>query len=182
MQAITDTGMKGFLKWLQQFQPAVYAKIAAQLPSKAPQLFSDFEAAGGTLGAYQRGLSGLGDATTGLDLQSIDVTGDASSAIPTVDVADAANSGTTDSSSTDWLSSLINGVSQGFMTVTQAQTQQQLVNTQLQRAQAGLPPLSITPGTNGVPTISVAGVSGSKWLLAGGALLMVGLFMMKGRR
>lgn len=182
MQQVTATGIKGFLKWLQQFQPAVYAQIAPELPRKAPQLFSDFEAAGGTLGAYQRGLSGLGDDTTGL-IAPIDISGatDATS-IPSVDVADAANSGTTDSSSTSWLSSLINGVSSAYMTVSQAQTQQSIVNAQLQRAQAGLPPLNVSTTGSGVPLISVA-TSSSTWLIAGalglGALL---IFMAKKKR
>jgi hypothetical protein len=179
MQPITDTGVKGFLKWLQQFQPGVYAQIAPELPRKAPQLFSDFEAAGGTLGAYQRGLSGLGDDSL---LQPIDVSGASdATAIPSVDVADAANSGTADSSSTDWLSSLISGVSQAYMTVSQQQQQQQIVSAQLQRAQAGLPPLTITPTQAGVPQIGV-GLSSSKTLLIAGGLGLVGLLFLMGRR
>lgn len=169
MQPITDTGMKGFLKWLQGFQPGLYAKIAPELPRKAPQLFADFEAAGGVSGAAQRSLSGLGD--DAVSLAPIDVT--AGVDLPTVDVADAANSGPTDSSSTDWLSSLINGASQAFMTVSQAQTQQSIVNAQLQRAAAGLPPLSITATQAGVPLIGV-GTRSSTWLLLAGAAAIGG--------
>ncbi|MGH7144780.1 MAG: hypothetical protein ACREJ2_11730 [Planctomycetota bacterium] len=176
MQQITATGIQGFLKWLQQFQPGIYAKIAPELPRKAPQLFSDFEASGGVAGAATRALSGLADDTSAL--QPIDITAATdTTSIPTIDVADAANTGTADSSSTGWLSSLINGVSQAYLTVTQQQQQQQIVNAQLQRAQAGLPPLSITATQAGVPQIS-AGSSTSKLLLIGGGVAAFALILM----
>jgi hypothetical protein len=58
---ITATGTKGFLKWLQQYDPRLYAGVAPLLPSKLPQLFSQFEAAGGLKGlACRRGMRGLG--------------------------------------------------------------------------------------------------------------------------
>lgn len=179
MQDIHDTGSRGFLKWLQQFQPGIYAKVAPTLAQKAPQLFSDFEAAGGALGAYQRRLSGLGDTSlVPIDLSAADTT-----TVPSVDVADAANSTATDGSTANWLSSLIGGVSSAFMTVTQAQSNQAIINAQLQRAQQGLPPLSIAPGANGVPTISaMAGLSSSSWLLIGGGVLLVGALLLSSRR
>lgn len=181
MQQVNATGAQGFLKWLQQFQPAVYARIAPELPRKAPQLFSDFEAAGGVAGAAARGMAGLSDSSTDLGLQPIDLSAVDTMVAPTVDVADAANAGPVDSSSASWLSSLINGVSSAFMTVSQAQTQQQIVAAQLQRAQAGLPPLNITPGAAGVPQISV-GTSSSTILWAGAAAVgLLALFMMKPR-
>ncbi len=179
MQPINATGVKGFLKWLQQFQPAIYAKIAPELPRKAPELFSDFEASGGIAGYMSRGLEGLGDDAS-LGLQPINLTA-TDMAVPTVDVADAANSGTASSSSTDWLSSLINGVSQAYMGVTNAQTQQQIVNAQLQRAQAGLPPLTITPGEAGVPQIGI-GSSSRGWLIGAGLAAAVGFFMLSSSR
>jgi hypothetical protein len=53
-QQITATGVKGFLKWLQSSNPALYAKVAAELPQKMPQLFAQFEQAGGLSGLAKR--------------------------------------------------------------------------------------------------------------------------------
>jgi hypothetical protein len=53
-QKITATGVKGFLKWLQTSNPALYAKVAAGLPQKMPQLFTQFEQAGGLSGLAKR--------------------------------------------------------------------------------------------------------------------------------
>jgi hypothetical protein len=185
MANITATGTRGFLLWLKEFQPAVYAKIAPTLPAQAPDLFTEFESAGGALGAYSRGLNGLGSNGSGTDvsLQPISISSFDTS-VPTVDVASAANSSGPSSSTSSWLSSLINGVSSAYMGYTQAQNQQAIVNAQLQRAQAGLPPLDIAPGANGIPTISVSSITSSPVLwIAGGALVIgVFLFASRGRR
>lgn len=174
MRDINDTGTRGFLKWLQADQPGIYARIAPNLPRLAPQLFSDFEAGGAAAGAHRRA-AGMGDVT----LQPIDVT--ATGTVPTVDVADAANSTATDGGTASWLSSLINGVSSAYMTVTQANTNQQIVNAQLQRAAQGLPPLSISSGAAGVPTIT-AGASSSSLLIWGGLALLAGVAFLASRR
>lgn len=39
---IAETGLKGFLKWYQREQPAIYQKLAVQLQAQAPQAFSDY--------------------------------------------------------------------------------------------------------------------------------------------
>lgn len=51
---ITATGVKGFLKWLQASNPGIYAQVAAELPQKMPQLFTQFEQAGGLSGLAKR--------------------------------------------------------------------------------------------------------------------------------
>ena len=43
---ITDTGIKGYLKWLQQQQPNIYKKVAATISKQIPQAFSDYHAGG----------------------------------------------------------------------------------------------------------------------------------------
>jgi hypothetical protein len=187
MQPITATGTQGFLQWLAQFQPAVYTKIAPELPRKAPQLFSQFEASGG-LGAYMQrqrlALAGLSDAATdasSIGLQPIDLTAIDQSQLP--DVASAANPTPPDTSSAGWLSSLINGVSSAFLTVNQAQQQSAIVNAQLQRAQAGLPPLTVTTSAAGLPLISSSTIFGlpTSTVLIGGALL-IGGYLLLGRK
>lgn len=58
-QIITDTGMRGFLKWFQQDQPGIYAKIAPYLTRIAPQAFSAYTRRSKTLrNIYKTGLSG----------------------------------------------------------------------------------------------------------------------------
>lgn len=51
---IKETGLRGFLLWLKQVQPGIYAKIAPQLPTAIPAGFADYHA-----GAWRvAGLSG----------------------------------------------------------------------------------------------------------------------------
>lgn len=60
MKKITATGAKGFLKWLKQYNPKLYSGVAPLLPSKMPQLFAQFEAAGGLKGLACRRRSRMG--------------------------------------------------------------------------------------------------------------------------
>jgi hypothetical protein len=58
---ITQTGMKGFLIWLNREQPAVFNKIAPQLPKTAPKAFGNYlqtqrKLRNIYLGCYQRKL------------------------------------------------------------------------------------------------------------------------------
>lgn len=46
MKQITDTGIRGFLKWFKAVQPGIYQKIAPALPKIAPHAFSDYHAGG----------------------------------------------------------------------------------------------------------------------------------------
>ena len=55
MQApITDTGVRGFLKWFQRDQPALYKKVAPLLPSAAPGAFSGYRRRLGSLRAIYK--------------------------------------------------------------------------------------------------------------------------------
>ncbi len=54
---ITDTGIRGYLKWLKQDQPVLYQLVAPQVVEQAPQAFSDFE--------QSRAMGALMDVTTG---------------------------------------------------------------------------------------------------------------------
>jgi hypothetical protein len=46
MKQITETGVRGFLKWFKAVQPGIYQKIAPALPKIAPAAFSDYHAGG----------------------------------------------------------------------------------------------------------------------------------------
>jgi hypothetical protein len=91
------------------------------------------------------------------------------------DISDTASSsaGTT-TTNTSAIGSLIAGVTGLFVSQQQAQTAQQITALQLQRAQAGLSPLNISMGANGVPTITgIASNPGALLLLLGAGLLLV---------
>lgn len=188
MQDITDTGVKGFLKWLQMAQPAVYKKVAPQIAAQLPSAFSDYYAGGWrTAGMTQRQaltrqMHGLGDPTVDLSLPAPDVS---SVTTPTIDISDAANSGDASTSSTSWIGDLVKGVSSLYLTKQQADIQQQVVNTQLQRAAAGLPPLPASLANLGVPQVNVglsAGTGGGIAVALGVGGLLLLLSMLKRKR
>lgn len=181
---ITDTGMRGFLKWFKQNQPGIYQKIAPQLPALVPNMFSQYHAGGwkiaglsaidarkklasiyrgkfsdrstmGNLGQYANYAgTGVGSAYANYVGQAAGGSLAAASAATPVDVATAANIGPTASNIASTVGSLINTASTAYLTVNAAQAQSNLVNTNLQRAQAGLPPLTTAISSLGVPIIT----------------------------
>ena len=194
MQEITDTGIRGFLKWLKTVQPGIYAKVAPQLATKTPAAFSDYHAGGWRIAGLSHSqavarLNGLGDTTNSLGISSPTIDSmafdpNSVSAPAPVDVSTAANSGSGSTSTTDLIGSIIQGVSSLYLTKQQANIQQQVVNTQLQRAALGLPPLPTSLTNLGVPQVSVGLSTGT-----GGALAIAGvgiagliLFSMLGKR
>jgi hypothetical protein len=189
---ITDTGVKGFLLWLKREQPGIYKKVAPQIAAQLPQAFSGYHDGGWRTAGLSREqirsgfnrMSGLGDSSDYIDisndLQPVQVTADY---IPqTVDVATAANSGSTSSGLASAIGSLISGVSSLYMTKQQLDIQNQVVQTQLQRAAAGLPPLPTSISNLGVPQVAVglSAGTGAGIAIAGGVLLL--FMMMSGRK
>jgi hypothetical protein len=69
MQAIKTTGIRGFLQWFAQDQPALYKKVAPTLPKVAPAAFSGYRKRLGALRAIYKSsygkrannLQGFGD-------------------------------------------------------------------------------------------------------------------------
>ena len=152
---ITDTGLRGFLKWAQQeYPPTIYQQIAAGIQQQIPQGFSGY-----MLGGWR----GLGR-----------INGFADSSTPTVDAADAANSGASSASWGDIISQVIGTATGAYLSVTQQQNQQAIINAQLQAAANGKAPLPISLSSSGITFGSTAGISiGALLLLAGGAYLLV---------
>lgn len=202
---VTETGMQGFLKWLQRENPTAYQHIAPALPAVDPRMFSDYNqsraqivrgrAGVASLAARAGRMGALGQAeySTQLpvlaesDLTPINVSVDDSTlttAVPTnVDTTDAANQGSgTSTASTDWISSAIHGITSLWLTKAQLQTSQAITNLQLQRAQAGYAPLNIGLGANGIPVFGNALGGGSTLLLLGGGLLVLFMLMRGGGR
>jgi hypothetical protein len=181
---ITDTGVKGFLKWLQREQPGIYARAAPQIVKLVPQAFSRSMGRLGTyrtarsivLASQDRWASGMGDLGDDTSLQPIDVSAAAgSTSVPSVDVTDAANSGATSGGVADVIGNIVSGISSLYLTQQQSNLQNQIVQAQLANAAAGRPPLNVTTGAYGIPTIT-AGTSTSTWLLLGGGALLALLF------
>jgi hypothetical protein len=228
MEEIRETGIRGFLKWLQQAQPAIYAKAAPQITQKVPNAFSDYHAGGWRVAGLTHtqavaklngvhGVHGLRSeawsfgprsqaasySQFGLLRSEVDAFGRRAQAgsysqfgdVPTfsmafdpnsvsaptpVDVSTAANDGSTSSSLTDMIGGIVKGISSLYMTKQQADIQQQVVNTQLQRAAAGLPPLPTSLANLGVPQVSVGLSTGTGSALAiGGALIAAVLVLPK---
>lgn len=146
---ITDTGMRGFLKWARQEYPAaIYQQIANAIQQRIPQAFSGY-----MLGGW-RGLAKLnGFADAGA----------------TVDTADAANSTPGSPSWGDIISQVIGTATGAYLNVQQQQQQQQVLNTQLQNIQNGKAPAPISLSSSGITFGTTAGLG------LGGALLIGGL-------
>lgn len=196
---ITDTGIKGFLKWFKQEQPNLYLKVAAQMPQSVPAAFSNYNQGGWRTAGLSRddavkklgaiyagspysgrvGVSGLGAAYfnyssyAGVDPGALQTV--------SIDTSTAANSGPSSTSVTSGIASIINSVAQVALTANQVNNQNKIVNMQLQRAAAGLPPLPISLGANGVPMVGVsAGISSGSMLVIGAIAL--GAMLLSGKR
>lgn len=155
-QPISDTGMKGFLKWAkQQYPAAIYQQIATQIQQQIPQAFSTY-----MLGGWRKyaKMNGLADGTTG-----------------TVDTSDAANSTPSSPSWSDEISQIIGTATGAFVNIAQAQNQQAIVQAQLQQAQAGKAPLPISLSSSGITFGSTTGMTLGGLLLLGG----LGYFVLK---
>ncbi len=207
---ITSTGVKGFLEWYKREQPAIYNKIAPQLPHVAPKAFSNYNQMQRRLGCvYQgsyknRGVSGFGDffdspqydsspafeltteppAIGPIDVGTINVGSSYQQPIFSADtgsywspVAQAANTSISSAPTIAAIGQVIGAASQIYMNNSQANLQQNVLNTQLQRAAQGLPPLNTSLAQLGVPIVSGGnlgslGNSGMLLLLAGGVALV----------
>ncbi|MHB8414595.1 MAG: hypothetical protein ACYDDA_03820 [Acidiferrobacteraceae bacterium] len=125
-------GFPGFFAWLAKAHPDLYTLIRVRYPNIA---------------YYEQYLDpapileGLGQST---DLTPIDVT---ATTLPTL-------SDTTSSSSGGWASDLVNALTSAAPTVIATVDQQKIFNTQLSRAQQGLPPLNTS--SYGLPSMTGA--------------------------
>lgn len=146
---VMDTGMRGFLKWArQEYPPAIYQRIAAGIQRAIPQAFSGY-----MLGGWRK-FSRFGDATT-----------------PSVDTADAANSTAIDPSWGNTISQIIGTATGAYLNIEQQQTQQAIVNQQLQNAANGKPPVAVSLSSSGI-TFGGAAVSVGTLLIGGGLLFL----------
>jgi hypothetical protein len=157
------TGTKGLLQWLKNEQPQFYKKVVPLIASQQKKMNNAQYGPG--LGCVR--LKGLAD-----DLTSIDV-GDFSDVAPpdmNIDIAAAdpvasASTGSTSQAIAATIANAANAFTSATLTQAQIQANNTLLQTNLTRAQQGLPPIS----ASGV----VASSSTTPILLIGGGLLLV---------
>lgn len=178
-QAISATGLKGFLQWLQQDQPGIYAASASKIAKAVPKGFSGFNGSAKTAARLAvgrrsmrlRGYGGLGCCA----IQSVGTCA-ATGSTPNfcIDTSCAANSGATCASSLTGVANIISSVAGAALSASEANTYNNLVQTQLARASTGLSPLQLSSTTAGVPTVTSAlsGSTGTLLLVAGAGLLL----------
>jgi hypothetical protein len=179
-QAITDTGLKGFLLWLKADQPAVYAATASKIAKAAPRGFSGFNGSlkmSRRLAAANRSmrLRGLGDCC---GLTSVGICSALMSPNICIETSCAANSGSTCSSDLTGIANIISSVAGAALTAAQQAQYNSMVTSQLARAQTGLAPLTLSSSSSGIPLLSglTSGGTGTVLLLGGGAVLLYLLF------
>jgi hypothetical protein len=179
-QAISQTGLKGFLLWLKQDQPGVYAATAAKIAKAAPRGFSGFNGSvlmTRRLNAARRSmrLRGLGDCC---GITAVGVCAALATPNICIETSCAANSGATCSSDLTGIANIINSVTGAALTASQQAQYNQILQSQLGRASSGLPPLVVSSTASGVPLLSglTSGGTGTLLLLGGGAVLLYLLF------
>ena len=193
------TGKLGFLRWVEGVYPMPIAQAALQRATVVAPTGNRLGRLGrfGAMNRYgrvTRRLSGLGDTTpaNGSDVFIQDVSFDPSTVATPAPVVTADSTGADGSAATpSWVQSIgaaITAATTGYLTVSQTQAQQQILQTNLQRAAAGLPPLPYTAAQLGVmgPTLNV-GLSSATLtpiLYLGGGIALLALLAsaMKGGR
>lgn len=114
----------------------------------------------------------VGEINTG-DAPDLNVPGTGASGYPYSSgspVAMAANTGVSSTPTASAIGQVIGAASAVYMTSQQAALQNSLVQTNLQRAAAGLPPLNTSLSAAGVPIVTTAGTLGSS-----GTLILLGI-------
>jgi hypothetical protein len=187
---ITDTGVRGYLKWLKQDQPNVYRVVAPVIAQRFPEAFSDHEqsVALGFLNDDAPGVTTTFDPTSSFDTSATS----ASSGAGAPDVAQAANTGATSPSVANDIANLVTNTTQAL---SQAFNQYQLTQAQItavnninalqaQHMAAGNPPATVSSSSLNIPFISGPVSAATAGTGLGVAILgILGLaFLMKKRR
>jgi hypothetical protein len=183
MKNITDTGVRGYLKWLQADQPVIYAAVAPTIAQQFPGAFSDYEQS-----MFQGSLMGFADDTTDtssdfyvgitpytstnpLTTYTPDTSSAATAATTGPDVASAANSGPVSPDIISGIASVVSAAGQVYLTSQQVSAYNAINQAQLTRAATGtISPLQISSTKLGIPLITGGGTA---TLAAGGGLLAV---------
>lgn len=189
-------GFPGFFQWLAESNPVAYNHVAANVPPHLLSAAKVLRTGGATLSGmglgsvykgtfadryYKADIAGLGDTTgnagiiaadsaavtTNYAPATISTSFDAGSApLQTVSIADTGESNSSPTLTPAGASQLVSAITQAGQAVVTGINQQTLFNTNLARAQAGLPPLTGS-GT------AITGISAdpTTLLLVGGGII-----------
>jgi hypothetical protein len=147
---ITITGQKGFLLWMKANQPKLYNEFRVRMRENSNPL------------------QGLGQSV--YDAMGI-------SASP--DPAATATSAPASQSWIDSIKNLFTGAAQIYLTKNQLDAQNKILDTQLSRARAGLPPLDIDVSRYGLqPTVGVNLGASTQNLLMWGVVALAAVFLL----
>lgn len=173
---ISSSGTKGLLQWLKAEQPDFYAYLSPQLIALAkakgmsglgcgmPRAMGRLGDSYGTYASYVSAPSVDAGANPGFS--------DLTIAPSTTDALSASSSSPTSSALATTISALASGYSSATLTAAQVSANNTLLQTNLARAQQGLPPLTATSLATG--GISLTSNSGLLLLgVAAAALLMM---------
>ncbi len=166
------TGTKGLLQWLKAEQPQLYTKIVPAIAAQQRKVNNANYGPG--LGCVR--LKGLGDDLTdfSFDTSLTDVAPpDMNLDIAPADPVAAASTSNMSSSIASTIANVANAFTSATLTQAQIQANNTILQTNLARAQQGLPPLS----ASGSVALSS---SATPMLLIGGGLLLV--LLMKGKK
>src|SRR5271170_2989635 len=179
---ITSSGTKGLLQWLKAEQPGFYAYLS-------PQLIAAAKAKGmsGMNCLPPSGMGRMGDAygnyasyvstpalTTSVDAGANPGFSDLTIAPSTTDALSASSSAPTSAALATTISALANGYSSATLTAAQVSANNTLLQTNLLRAQQGLPPLTASTLSTGLTSLTsnsgilLLGVAAAALLLMGG--------------
>lgn len=170
---ITAKGTKGLLQWIKASQPDFYAYLSPKLIAQAAQKkLSGFGCMpphqlgrmGDAYASYSSYISAPTNFTTSIDTGP--VPSDLSISSGTTDAASAASSSPTSSALATTIAALANGYSSATLTAAQVSANNTLLQTNLARAQQGLPPLTATSLATGMTSLT----SNSGLLLLGVAV------------
>jgi len=170
-------GMQGFLKWAEAALPASVSVALIQRAASNPKLSG--------LGSTRQMFRGIGAlATLGDDSLSDSSDADiaAAEAYANATTPTASQVATNAPASSSWVSqiapvltSAVSAAGQAYLTVNQVNAANQILQTNLQRAQQGLPPLPYTPAQLGLtgPTVNfgLSSETMTPLLLVGGVVL-----------
>ncbi len=170
---VTSTGTKGLLQWLKSEQPDFYAYLSPQLLAMAqtpsPRAMSGFGCPQGMRGfadgysSYATGATPDVSIDAGVNPGFTDLTVTPA----TSDAVAASSSAPTSTALATTISALANGYSSATLTAAQLSANNTLLQTNLQRAQSGLPPLTMSQAAGG----GIGLTSNSGLLLLGVAVI-----------
>ncbi len=164
---ITAKGTKGLLQWLKATQPDFYAYLSPQLIAAAKQGAATRSAMSG-LSCPQSRMGRMGDAyssyvdyssspmslSTSIDLGTNPGFTDLNIAPNTTDAVSAASNSSMSNSLATAISALANGYSSTVLTQAQISANNTLLQTNLARAQQGLPPLTAQSLSTGMTSLT----------------------------